>query len=186
MPTWDDDTYRHIDVIAADQVFASASDIVINIETRSISLSSSGVYFAFHDHGACATLLSVRIYYVICPTTTLNYAFFPNATTGSELSSIILVSLLRLFSKIFYFFQFFVINVFFVDHLFCVHHLKTCPRAFYTSVYLPFSLSFHVIPNVWPQFIIARNQMTMKLFTCLLPAAQTQRYCSYMPKMFTP
>ncbi len=89
MPTWDSDTYNHIDVIAADKVFTDINEAVINTETRSVAMTRKGIYFAFHDQGACTTLLSVRIYYVACPSVTLNFAHFPVTTTGSEVASIV-------------------------------------------------------------------------------------------------
>lgn len=91
MPTWDEETYRHIDVIAADKVFTDNNDAIINVETRSVSVLRSGVYFAFYDRGACATLLSVRVYYFVCPGISANLATFPNTTTGPELTSIVQV-----------------------------------------------------------------------------------------------
>ena|SRR6218665_2264890 len=91
MPTWDEETYRHIDVIAADKVFTDNNDAIINVETRSVSITRAGVYFAFYDRGACVTLLSVRVYYFVCPQIAANLALFPNTTTGPELTSIVQV-----------------------------------------------------------------------------------------------
>ena len=34
-----------------------------------------GVYFAFRDEGACATLLSVRVYYVTCALCTSGFVY---------------------------------------------------------------------------------------------------------------
>ena len=48
-PTWDEHSYRHVDVIAADRVFADINDAVVNAETRSVSVTQRGVYFAFYD-----------------------------------------------------------------------------------------------------------------------------------------
>jgi len=48
-PSWDEQTYRHVDVIAADRVFADINDAVVNAETRSISVTQRGLYFAFYD-----------------------------------------------------------------------------------------------------------------------------------------
>lgn len=91
MPTWDEETYRHIDVIAADKVFTDNNNALINTEVRSISAFRSGVYFAFYDRGSCLTLLSVRVYYITCPAVSVNFAQFPNTTTGAELTAIVQV-----------------------------------------------------------------------------------------------
>lgn len=88
MPTWDEFSYQHIDVIAADKVFTDINDAVINTEVRSIPISRRGVYIAFYDQGACTTLISVRVYYHMCPSIIENFAIFPNTTTGSEISSL--------------------------------------------------------------------------------------------------
>jgi len=48
-PTWDEHSYRHVDVVAADRVFADINDAVVNAETRSVSVTQRGVYFAFYD-----------------------------------------------------------------------------------------------------------------------------------------
>ena len=48
-PSWDENAYRHIDVIAADRVFDDINEPVVNSEIRSIPVSMNGVYFAFYD-----------------------------------------------------------------------------------------------------------------------------------------
>ena len=88
MPTWDEDTYSHVDVVAADQVFTDINEAVINTEVRSIPITRRGVYLAFYDQGACTTLISVRIFYHMCPSMTSNLAIFPNTTTGAEITSL--------------------------------------------------------------------------------------------------
>lgn len=92
-PPWDaTNTYSLVDVIAADQTFADNSnpDVPINEETRSRPVSRRGLYFAFYDDGACTTLLSVRVYYKLCPQTTVNLASFANATAGPSETDIVL------------------------------------------------------------------------------------------------
>ena len=89
MPTWDTETYRHADVVAADRTFADWDDTIINTEVRSVPIKRAGVYFAFHDEGACTALLSIRIYYILCQTITISLAIFPNTTTGPEMTSIV-------------------------------------------------------------------------------------------------
>jgi len=51
-PSWDEQAYRHIDVVAADRVFADIDDAVVNAETRSVAVTQRGVYFAFYDQVA--------------------------------------------------------------------------------------------------------------------------------------
>jgi len=48
-PSWDEHSYRHVDVVAADRVFADIDDAVVNAETRSVAVTQRGVYFAFYD-----------------------------------------------------------------------------------------------------------------------------------------
>ncbi|KAK2162050.1 hypothetical protein LSH36_105g04005, partial [Paralvinella palmiformis] len=88
-PTWDSDTYTHIDVIAADKTFTDIDESIINTETRDIAITRRGVYFAIRDQGACTTIISVRVYYIMCPSVILNFTVFPNTTTGPDRSSII-------------------------------------------------------------------------------------------------
>ena len=38
--TWNEQTYQHVDVIAADHVFTDNSDAVVNTETRSVAVTS--------------------------------------------------------------------------------------------------------------------------------------------------
>jgi len=57
-PSWDEHSYRHVDVVAADRVFADINDAVVNSETRSVAVTHRGVYFAFYDqvglrHATC-------------------------------------------------------------------------------------------------------------------------------------
>ena len=88
-PTWDEDTYRHVDVIAANRVFTDNNDALINTELRSIPVTQNGVYFAFYDQGGCPTFISIRIYFIMCESIVVNYAIFPNTTTGPDLTSIV-------------------------------------------------------------------------------------------------
>lgn len=89
---WDDDTYRHIDVVAANKVFESVNETEINTETRSVPVAGGrggGIYFAFRDQGACTTLIAVRVYYIICPSTVANLAVFPDTSTGPEMTAVV-------------------------------------------------------------------------------------------------
>ena len=90
MPTWDDATYRHVDVVAADRTFSDPKTAPpINTETRSITVSAGGVYFALHDQGACTTVLSMRVYYVVCASVIVDFAVFPNTSTGTDTTSVV-------------------------------------------------------------------------------------------------
>lgn len=66
----------------ANKVFTDNSDALINVETRGIPVMKKGVYFAFQDQGACATLLAVRVYYVACPQVVENLAYFEETAAG--------------------------------------------------------------------------------------------------------
>lgn len=63
--------------------------VIINTEVRSIPVTKKGVYFAFRDQGACLSLMAIKIYYVVCPNITTNFAHFPETPTGKELTAII-------------------------------------------------------------------------------------------------
>lgn len=88
-PAWDESAYRHVDVIAADRIFTELNRANVNSETRSIPVTRRGLYFSFFDQGACVSLLSIRVFYIVCPSVTLNFAVFANTTTGPHLTSII-------------------------------------------------------------------------------------------------
>lgn len=89
LPTWDTSTYRHVDVIAADQTFQHRNDAVVNTERRTVDIKRQGVYFALHDQGACTAVLSLRIYYILCPSVTLHFATFEDTPAGSGILSIV-------------------------------------------------------------------------------------------------
>jgi len=42
-PTWDSQTYRLLDVVAADRLFTDDSDVLINRETLSLPVNSRGL-----------------------------------------------------------------------------------------------------------------------------------------------
>jgi len=92
-PTWDDRTYRTIGVVAADRVFADAADTsVMNTEVRGLQVRrGAGVYLALRDEGACATVLRVRVYYVVCEATRAKFAAFPLTVAGPEVTSVVQV-----------------------------------------------------------------------------------------------
>lgn len=83
--------YKRIDVIGANYLFTDPSKVRVNEETRSIPITQGGVYLAFHDQGACMTLLSVRVYHIICPQVAMGFADFPATSAGPELVSVMRV-----------------------------------------------------------------------------------------------
>lgn len=89
MPKWDAITYTRIDTIPAEILSESTSDILLNTETRFVSLKPGyrGIYFAFQDTGACVSLVSIKVYYKVCSNTTQNYAFFSATPTGENQAS---------------------------------------------------------------------------------------------------
>ena len=87
MPIWNKSTYTSLGKVAADNTFTDLADSVGKSTRREIPITQNGVYFAFFDPGACTTLLSVRVYYIVCLSITANFAVFPNTTTGPESSS---------------------------------------------------------------------------------------------------
>ena len=84
MPSWDEHTWTSIDKIAADHRYDDTSDIQMNTENREETLDRplNGVYIAFQDLGACVMLYSVKVYYIMCPNITHNYAFFMETPTS--------------------------------------------------------------------------------------------------------
>ncbi|XP_076320575.1 ephrin type-A receptor 4-like isoform X2 [Tachypleus tridentatus] len=89
-PPWEPDSYKLVDRIAADEGrFTSTSEVIINTEVRSVPVTKKGVYFAFRDQGACLSLLAIKVYYVICPSIKVNFAFFPDSPTGREVTEIL-------------------------------------------------------------------------------------------------
>ncbi|XP_023013545.1 ephrin type-B receptor 2 isoform X3 [Leptinotarsa decemlineata] len=88
-PPWDAERYKLISRIAAGEGrFNSNSEVNINTEVKSIPVNKKGVYFAFRDQGACISLLAIKIYYIVCPEVTVNFAKFPSTPTGKEITII--------------------------------------------------------------------------------------------------
>lgn len=48
-------------IAAGEGRFNTASDNIINTETKSIPVNKKGVYFAFRDQGACISLLAIKV-----------------------------------------------------------------------------------------------------------------------------
>ncbi|XP_018329142.1 ephrin type-B receptor 1-B isoform X2 [Agrilus planipennis] len=90
-PPWETDSYKLVARIAAGEGrFNSNSEVNINSEVRSIPVTKKGVYIAFMDQGACISLLAIKIYYITCPETTINFAHFNATPTGKEATVIVL------------------------------------------------------------------------------------------------
>nr|CAH7714085.1 unnamed protein product [Callosobruchus chinensis] len=88
-PPWNAERYKLISRIAAGEGrFNSNSEVNINTEVKSIPVTKKGVYFAFRDQGACISLLAIKIYYIVCPEVTVNFARFPSTPTGKEITII--------------------------------------------------------------------------------------------------
>lgn len=84
MPTWDSSAYDLVDKIPAQHLGESASDLPLNNVTKFVPLEKrvQGIYFAFQDTGACVSLISIKVYYKMCPNITQEYAFFMETPTG--------------------------------------------------------------------------------------------------------
>ncbi|XP_046881577.1 ephrin type-A receptor 2a [Hypomesus transpacificus] len=75
--------FRKVATIAPDEI-TRGRDLKINLETRTVGpLSRKGFYLAFQDMGACVALLSVRVYYKMCPATVRNLAAFPETVADA-------------------------------------------------------------------------------------------------------
>ena len=76
--TLDATSYFLVDKLTARHVYDSQDDLILNYETRAVSLNKNGtgIYFAFQDTGACITLMTVQVYYKLCQSITANYAHF--------------------------------------------------------------------------------------------------------------
>jgi len=88
-PSWDANTYQLLDVVAARQVFTDDDDVFINTETRSVSVNSRGVYIAVRDEGSCTTIISLTVYYYVCPAVVQSLAVFPRTAAASELTAVL-------------------------------------------------------------------------------------------------
>ncbi|XP_076358447.1 ephrin type-A receptor 4-like isoform X2 [Tachypleus tridentatus] len=89
-PPWEPESYKLVDRIAADEGrFTSSNEVIINTEVRSIPVTKKGVYFAFRDQGACLSLIAIKVYYVTCPSTTINFAYFSDTSTSEQVTEIV-------------------------------------------------------------------------------------------------
>ncbi|KAK2861997.1 hypothetical protein Q5P01_001530 [Channa striata] len=75
--------FRKVATIAPDEV-TQGRVLKVNTETRTVGpLSRKGFYLAFQDMGACVALLSVRVYYKMCPSTVQSLAAFPETVADA-------------------------------------------------------------------------------------------------------
>jgi len=88
-PTWDADTYQLLDVLAAQRLFTDDNDVFINTETRSMAVNSRGVYIAVRDEGSCTTVISLSVYYYVCPAVTQSLAVFSRTAAASEITAVL-------------------------------------------------------------------------------------------------
>ncbi|XP_004603424.1 ephrin type-A receptor 2 [Sorex araneus] len=89
--------FTKIDTIAPDEITVSsdfeARHVKLNVEERSVGpLRRKGFYLAFQDIGACVALLSVRVYYKMCPKLLKSLASFPETIAGSDAPSLATVA----------------------------------------------------------------------------------------------
>ncbi|XP_078697641.1 ephrin type-B receptor 3-like isoform X3 [Branchiostoma floridae x Branchiostoma belcheri] len=89
-PAWNESAYTKVDRIAADGRFSNVNVQEVNKEIRNIGpINKNGFYLAFQDSGACMSLLSVRVYYKVCPTVSHSLATFNKTVTGPEVTSLV-------------------------------------------------------------------------------------------------
>ncbi|CAK9299306.1 unnamed protein product [Gordionus sp. m RMFG-2023] len=72
--------------------FGPESKVKISRRTLSFNLDVSkwrSFYLAFHDSGACLSLLAVRVYILYCPGGIINGAWLEPTPTGPELTSVV-------------------------------------------------------------------------------------------------
>lgn len=85
-----DKDWNLIDVVAGDP--HSGNDAPPRSVIKSFPVTNDSVYFAFRVEGACISLLSVQVFYEVCPEVTQRFTRFPRTVTGNESDSIISVS----------------------------------------------------------------------------------------------
>jgi len=87
-PTWDSHTYQLLDVIGADHVFTDDSDVFINRASRSLPVTGAGLYVAVRDEGSCTTIISMTVYYFVCPDVISSLAMFSRTPAPRQLTDI--------------------------------------------------------------------------------------------------
>ncbi|KAG5274306.1 hypothetical protein AALO_G00134630 [Alosa alosa] len=86
--------FRKVATVAPDEVTADRGGgkaaLRVNVETKTVGpLSHRGFYLAFQDSGACIALVSVRVFYTICPATTKGLAAFPEKVAGTTALAVV-------------------------------------------------------------------------------------------------
>uniref|UniRef100_A0A914R7I0 Eph LBD domain-containing protein n=1 Tax=Panagrolaimus davidi TaxID=227884 RepID=A0A914R7I0_9BILA len=84
---WQEDPYWEL----IDTITATSEKSRSYIQTSSFAFNSSHVYFSFRDSGACSSLLYVKVYYQVCPSTTSSFVYLPRTVTGSDVHSVVSV-----------------------------------------------------------------------------------------------
>uniref|UniRef100_A0A3P9ILI0 receptor protein-tyrosine kinase n=1 Tax=Oryzias latipes TaxID=8090 RepID=A0A3P9ILI0_ORYLA len=80
--------FKKVATVAPDKI-SGKGEMNINTETKVVeSLSRKGFYLAFQDIGACVALLSVRVYYKICPEKVMELALFHETVASPGLRKV--------------------------------------------------------------------------------------------------
>uniref|UniRef100_H2YZE5 receptor protein-tyrosine kinase n=1 Tax=Ciona savignyi TaxID=51511 RepID=H2YZE5_CIOSA len=92
-PNLDENTFTTIDTVAAEDHFhPRKKGVVTVVMPASVDISSTGIYIALMDEGACMALISLRVYSIVCPSVTDSLAVFPETLTGQLDTSLVKVS----------------------------------------------------------------------------------------------
>uniref|UniRef100_H2YZE7 receptor protein-tyrosine kinase n=1 Tax=Ciona savignyi TaxID=51511 RepID=H2YZE7_CIOSA len=99
-PNLDENTFTTIDTVAAEDHFHPRkkggsyinTEVVTVVMPASVDISSTGIYIALMDEGACMALISLRVYSIVCPSVTDSLAVFPETLTGQLDTSLVKVS----------------------------------------------------------------------------------------------
>uniref|UniRef100_H2YZE1 receptor protein-tyrosine kinase n=1 Tax=Ciona savignyi TaxID=51511 RepID=H2YZE1_CIOSA len=97
-PNLDENTFTTIDTVAAEVtileslIIFSTRNLLENNQVTSVDISSTGIYIALMDEGACMALISLRVYSIVCPSVTDSLAVFPETLTGQLDTSLVKVS----------------------------------------------------------------------------------------------
>lgn len=74
---------------AGDSSSSSSSSIFRTQVDLPLTTDKKGVYIVFRDQGACVSLLSIKIFYSLCPAQVYNLVHYPRTPTGSNLTDLI-------------------------------------------------------------------------------------------------
>lgn len=82
VPRFSEDSLKYQAPIAPDKKWDDDSGLsYVNKVTQSIKVSRKGLYIALRDSGACAALMRIRIYYLVCPTYVTAFTRFPRTAS---------------------------------------------------------------------------------------------------------